>query len=218
MAYKIEIPTSTGTSTGAYYRLTVTSVVNPVGLTSPAVVTCSSAHGLQNGTKITFSDIPSSSSTELNGNTYYVNVHGSQNTQLVLYSDPETSTIVRLTNTWVINTIGYLFPGDNADFVVDRGLTRSSKQSTLTARFGDGYEQRLLDGINTKKDEFNISFKNRTKTEIDNLSAFFDDKIPKSFNFTIDTEVVKVVCENYNVNFSQPNVASLTSKFKRVYE
>lgn len=217
MAYKIEIPTSTGTPTGNYYRLTVTNILNGPN-NDPAIITCSSAHGLQDGTKITLSDIPSGSSTELNGNTYYVKVYSNQGTQLELYSDSQTNTGVRITNLWVINTIGYLFPGDNADFVVDRGLTRSSKQSTMTARFGDGYQQRLLDGINTKKDEFNISFNNRSKTEIDNLTAFFDDKIPQSFNLTIDTEVVKVVCEGYNVNFTELNIASLTSNFKRVYE
>ena len=44
--------------------------------------------------------------------------------------------------------------------VADRGLSRKSKHNVLTAKFGDGYEQRVLDGINTKQDMFNISFNN----------------------------------------------------------
>jgi len=212
MAYKLSIPTSTGTPTGIYYRLNVTNITQA----NPGVVTTSTNHGLTNKTKITFSDI--TSMTELNGGTYYVGSASSNTFQL--YSDVDlTTSLDTLSYTaWVANTPGYLFPGDNADFVVDRGLTRSSKQRTMTAKFGDGYEQRLLDGINVKKEEFNASFKNRNKIEIDNLATFFDHKVPKSFDFTIDTETVKVVCDDYNINFVQTNIASLTCKLKRVYE
>ena len=43
--------------------------------------------------------------------------------------------------------------GNNGGIVVaDRGLSRSVNQRVLVAKFGDGYEQRVGDGINTKDD------------------------------------------------------------------
>ena len=41
----------------------------------------------------------------------------------------------------------------------DRGMARSARQRVLTAKFGDGYEQRVGDGVNLKEESFSISFK-----------------------------------------------------------
>ena len=85
----------------------------------------------------------------------------------------------------------------------DRGMTRASKHRVLTASFGDGYEQRVLDGINSKGDSFSISYNNRSAEDINLIAAFFDTKAGKSFNFTVtDTftggnlsnTTMKVVC------------------------
>lgn len=116
-----------------------------------------------------------------------------------------------------------------ADFeaVSDRGMARSSKHRVLTASFGDGYEQRVLDGINTKNDSFNISYNNRTSEDINLIAAFFDNKAGKSFNFTVtDTfsggnlsnTTMKVVCEEYNISYMRENFHSLTCTLRRVYE
>lgn len=109
----------------------------------------------------------------------------------------------------------------------DRGMQRSSAHRILTAKFGDGYEQRVLDGINTKDDSFNISFNNRTAEDINLIAAFFDDRAAKSFDFTVtDTftsgnlsnTTMKVVCDTYNVVYLRENFHSLTCTLRRVYE
>lgn len=109
----------------------------------------------------------------------------------------------------------------------DRGLSRSAKHNVLTAQFGDGYEQRVLNGINSKQDTFNLSFNNRTAEDINLIAAFFDDKAGKSFDFVItDTyssgslsnSTLKVCCEEYNVNYDREEHHSLTCALKRVYE
>ena len=109
----------------------------------------------------------------------------------------------------------------------DRGMSRASTHRTLTAKFGDGYEQRVLDGINTKEDSFNLSFNNRTAEDINLIVAFFDSKAAKNFNFTVtDTftgvnlsnTTMKVVCDTYNVNYLRENFHSLTCTIRRVYE
>ena len=92
----------------------------------------------------------------------------------------------------------------------DRGMSRGSKHRVLAAKFGDGYEQRVLDGINTKDDSFNLSFNNRTAEDINLISAFLDNKAGKNFDFTVtDTfnsgnlsnTTMKVVCDSYNVAY-----------------
>jgi len=109
----------------------------------------------------------------------------------------------------------------------DRGMSRNSQHRVLTANFGDGYEQRVLDGINTKNDSFSISFNNRTAQDINLIAAFFDTKAGKSFNFTItDTftggnlsnSTIKVVCQEYNITYIRENFHSLTCTLRRVYE
>ena len=111
--------------------------------------------------------------------------------------------------------------------IADRGMTRSSKHRTLTAKFGDGYEQRVLDGINTKDDSFSLSFNNRSAEDINLIAAFFDSKAAKSFDFTVtDTftegnlsnRTMKVVCDTYNVVYLRENFHSLTCNLRRVYE
>ncbi len=111
--------------------------------------------------------------------------------------------------------------------VADRGLQRASTHRVLTANFGDGYEQRVLDGINTKNDVFNISFNNREATDINLIAAFFDSKSGKNFNFTVtdsfnsgnlSNTTMKVVCDSYNIVYNRENFHSLTCSLRRVYE
>ena len=113
-------------------------------------------------------------------------------------------------------------PTSEAFFTADRGLSRVVKHRVLTAKFGDGYEQRVRDGINTKDDEFTANFNNRTSTEANNLAAFFDRQAGKSFTLTItdyagDT-AIKVVCDTYTLTYVQTTAHSINCNFRRVYE
>jgi phage-related protein len=117
--------------------------------------------------------------------------------------------------------------GSAFEAVADRGLSRASSHNVLTAQFGDGYEQRVLNGINTKQDTFNLSFNNRTAEDINLIAGFFDSKAGKSFDFVItDTyssgslsnSTIKVCCKDYNVNYAREQFHSLTCTLKRVYE
>lgn len=100
----------------------------------------------------------------------------------------------------------------------DRGLSRSVKFRVLTATFGDGYEQRAKDGINTKDDTFNATFNNRLASEIKNISGFFDLYRTKSFAIVMGTETIKVVCDSYEITYQYEEVQSISASFRRVYE
>ena len=108
----------------------------------------------------------------------------------------------------------------------DKQLTRSTSPKVKIATFGDGYEQRLRDGINGLSESYNLSFNNRSKNDIDDMVAFFDTQhgvVP--FNFTIPDSngtgsetTIKVVCDTYTQKYDYDNFYSATATFRRVYE
>ena len=105
----------------------------------------------------------------------------------------------------------------------DKGFGRQTTMRVHVAQFGDGYEQRLTDGINTKQQTLSVSFSTRPKAEIDDLVAFFESLGGVSkFQMTIDdsngNETIKVVCKQWNQIWDFDNFYSLTATFERVYE
>ena len=113
----------------------------------------------------------------------------------------------------------------NRDILPDKGLTRTSTPRVLVARFGDGYEQRIADGINSIDEVFNVTFNNRTKEEIDDITAYlgslngttaFTYTIPDSNN-SGETDI-KVVCDTFTQNYSYGDFYSASATFRRVYE
>lgn len=108
----------------------------------------------------------------------------------------------------------------------DRGLARSSTPRVLVARFGDGYEQRLADGINNINETFQVTFNNRTKEEIDDITGYFASlNGVTAFTYTIPDDnagggerAIKVICETYNQNYSYGDFYSASATFRRVYE
>lgn len=118
------------------------------------------------------------------------------------------------------------------EITADRGLSRQVNYSVLSAKFGDGYEQRALDGINTKQENISISFNNRDYKEANLIAAFFDLKQGLNFDLKVTNtlfdpenstsdgtpETIRVTCEGYNLVYPQETVASIQATLKRVYE
>lgn len=111
--------------------------------------------------------------------------------------------------------------------MIDRGLSRQAQQRVLVARFGDGYEQRVRDGVNTKTENFNISFNNRSADEVNLIAAYLDSKAALSFTLVITdtfssgsltTSSIKVVCDGYQIQYGHTDYHSLTTTLRRVYE
>ena len=110
--------------------------------------------------------------------------------------------------------------------IPDKTLTRNNKPRVIKIQFGDGYEQRVQEGINNITQNFSVSFNNRPKAAIDDIMAFLDNKAgTTAFDFTYpDTNAsgnertVKVVCEDYTQTYSFDDFYSCTATFRRVYE
>ena len=133
-----------------------------------------------------------------------------------------------------VGDIGFIVPNisNSAPVVPDKTLTRQSQPKVRVAKFGDGYQQRIADGINTIKDTFTVNFVNRLKAEADDIEAFFRSKnavtafdftYPDSNSGTNDSEgtpvtTVKVVCSQWSQSWSNSGSYSISATFERVYE
>ena len=108
----------------------------------------------------------------------------------------------------------------------DKGMSRTASPRLYRAAFGDGYEQRIVSGINPLEETYGVSFNNRARAEIDDIVAFFENKKGvTNFSFTYpDTNsagneaTIRVVCENWSTSYTDTSGASCSAKFRRVYE
>lgn len=121
-----------------------------------------------------------------------------------------------------INAIDTGVPAELKTYCFDRGFQRNVNHRVLRAGFGDGYSQRVKDGINTKDENISVAFKTRTATEINLLADYLDLKAGSSFPIVVTNrsgdETIQVMCTSYNLNYNYETVHTLTTTFMRVYE
>ena len=130
-------------------------------------------------------------------------------------------------------TIGFIYTGTTYA-TPDKSMSKQSAPRVLVANFGDGYEQRIADGINTLNEIYNLTFATRLKEDIDDIVAFLDGKggvssfpliLPDS-NVTsnpagpagVGEREVKVITTSYSTTYSYDNFYSLSLSLKRVFE
>lgn len=108
----------------------------------------------------------------------------------------------------------------------DKAIKNEIKPSVLKISFGDGYEQRIKNGINNIKETYAVTFNTRPKEEIDAIISTLKakDGVDK-FDFTVpdenssgDEKTIKVVCETFSQSYDYTNYYSATATFRRVYE
>jgi|SaaInlStandDraft_2_1057019.scaffolds.fasta_scaffold01022_5 phage-related protein len=110
--------------------------------------------------------------------------------------------------------------------IPDRGMSFSSTPKIKESPFGDGYTQRLPDGINTIKKNFSIIYKDRLKADIDDMVTFLDSTGgATAFNFTYANDnaggqesTIKVIAKTWNKNFSYDNYFTLSITLEEVFE
>jgi len=113
----------------------------------------------------------------------------------------------------------------NRQVTPDKSLQRKTKPKVYMASFGDGYEQRVSQGINPLGETYTVSFQTRTNEEIDDIVAFLDSKRGvTNFSFTIPDSnnsgetTIKVVCDDYSITYTNDEFYSCNATFRRVYE
>lgn len=111
-------------------------------------------------------------------------------------------------------------------YVPDRGLSKSSAPRIREVKFGDGYSQRMQDGINYMNESWSLTFTNRSFTDIAAMRSFLETRGgATSFTWQAPGESeVKVICRDWNINTlnhtgtNSTSIGTLSATFERVYE
>lgn len=103
-----------------------------------------------------------------------------------------------------------------ADFTASKGV----KPRVRAVRFGDGYEQRTADGINTQPAAWALSFNIRTDTEANAIETFLATQAGITvFDWTPPSgSAMRVICREWNRVAQAYNVNSITCTFEQVFE
>ena len=98
------------------------------------------------------------------------------------------------------------------------------ENNIITVAMGDGYEQRLRNGINASRRIFSLSFLNRSDTVTTNILNFLADPLKgdngaKAFDWTPPFgSTGKWVCQNPSVTMVAHNLNDIELVFREVFE
>ncbi len=101
------------------------------------------------------------------------------------------------------------------------GSKPQKEHRVLSASFGDGYSQRVLDGLNTVIESWDMNWEVLTLSEKDVIVNFLDSMAGyKAFGYTMPGETVrkKWICKKYSATPLARGIYSLTATFERVYD
>lgn len=98
------------------------------------------------------------------------------------------------------------------------GARVTREPRVLSARFGDGYEQRVADGINTQPRTWELTFQ-RAAADIATILAFFEAKGGvTSFTWTPEGESeVRVLCRRWSRGYVAPGAGAVSATFEEVF-
>lgn len=99
------------------------------------------------------------------------------------------------------------------------GASRTIAPRVRTVNFGDGYEQRVGDGINLLKHSWSLTFRGQPST-IDAIDAFLTARAGiESFTWSPKgANPAQYICKSWVAVEDSFNVKSLTATFERVFE
>jgi phage-related protein len=110
---------------------------------------------------------------------------------------------------------------DFPDFDPAPGMTKSSAPATRKVQFGDGYETRLLYGLNQNPKIYNLTFR-VSESESDTIEAFLDARAADSASFTYtppgESSASNFVCEEWSKTIPFVDRAEIVATFRQVFE
>lgn len=100
------------------------------------------------------------------------------------------------------------------------GVRQKTTPRVRRIKFGDGYEQRTADGINTKSETWDLAFVGLTDAEADAIDAFLTARnAVEAFDWVTPAgDAIKAVCDDWGRDFSQYDVNTISATFRRAYE
>jgi phage-related protein len=109
------------------------------------------------------------------------------------------------------------FPDVEASY----GISKASKPNVRTARFGDGYEQRVTFGLNQNPKVWQMRWVNITEADSDTIEDFLNARAGvEPFEWTPPDESTeyKWVCQDWNKQIDLPTRRTITATFRQVFE
>lgn len=107
------------------------------------------------------------------------------------------------------------------DFTPDFGAQAAYKPRVRVTRFGDGYEQRVGDGVNIRPASWPLKFAMRDDTERDGILAFLEARNGvEAFDWTppFGGASIRVVCRAWDWTPEKANLNTITAQFEQVFE
>lgn len=100
------------------------------------------------------------------------------------------------------------------------GARQQTSPRVRRVRFGDGYEQRQPDGINTKGETWSLAFAGLTDAEADEIDTFLAARnAVEAFDWVTPAgDAIKAVCDDWGRDFAQYDMNTISATFRRVYE
>ena len=102
------------------------------------------------------------------------------------------------------------------------GQQKISAPLTRTVRFADGYEHRILFGLNQNPKVFSLTWKNLTETDSDTIETFLDVRAVDGASFTYtppnESSAMQFKCESWDKNMDFPSRATINATFTQVFE
>ena len=115
--------------------------------------------------------------------------------------------------------------GAGGTWVNDRGMNLTFSPRILVAQYGDGYSQRLGDGINTNDIKTTIMFNNRTNDDIDDIVTRLETLggyTATDFTYANTNDggetTIKVIATSWQKTHSYDDYYSLRVELERVFE
>lgn len=100
------------------------------------------------------------------------------------------------------------------------GAQLTVKPRVLTSQFGDGYSQRVADGINARPESWALTFSARTNSERDTILAFLEARNGvESFDWTSPRGTVgKWICSEWGYVPDNAATNTVTATFTQVFD
>lgn len=106
-------------------------------------------------------------------------------------------------------------------YTPDFGAAVSTKPSVRSIKFSDGYEQRVVYGINTQPQAWDLRFVNRDDTEANGIEAFLAAARGQDWFYWTPpngTVALKYVCREWQRSVERQNLNTVTGKFEQVFD
>jgi len=106
------------------------------------------------------------------------------------------------------------------NFIPTVGAAVDYKPNVRSVRFGDGYEQRLSFGINTRPEIWTLEFRGCTSAKAEQIDGFLKERnASQSFDWTSPAGTSgKFICRSWSRSFDEPNVETIRAQFEQVFD